>query len=303
MAARKGAQSGRAAQERKLTAWLEKWVVSLDEEDRPDRVIVRHVIAGNKQGDEICSFRVPRPPTPDDWVGDTSREIDGALFEESGNFSQPQKYAVLAWSDTEGKGLSRIVVMYEGRSGETGVESEGSDKAGLTSQAMRHTEAAFRLLTTGSAGILSKSQAMLDRIAEMNVQLMESAAADRELINKLLSDKREHMLELEDRELRNQAVKQGMQAVGIVAPVVVNKLAGKKLLPEPEAGTKMLGQNLARSLTPDQYEAISKTLTPEQTVGFMNLMEAYQPAEGQDSEAEDPERDEDDAAVADLLDD
>ena len=69
---------------------------------------------------------------------------------------------------------------------------------------------------------------------------------------------------------------QAFQKLMTLVPMVVNKIAGGKVLPDKSDPVMMLLEPLIGSLNQEQYQAIQATLSPEQTIMFVDLLQTFQ---------------------------
>src|SRR5262249_542905 len=94
-------------------------------------------------------------------------------------------------------------------------------------------------------------------------------------IEALVSHEHERKLELQKEANRAERVQQLLNVAWALAPAVVNRITGKKLLKEPEGSPiKGLVRTLQRSITEEQKAQIIGVLRPIQTALLSELFKA-----------------------------
>jgi hypothetical protein len=86
------------------------------------------------------------------------------------------------------------------------------------------------------------------------------------------------MRELEEKKLdfeitNKQAI---MDKVGILIPTVVNRIAGRNLLPEKSTPEKEILRSFMESLRPDQFAAMQTVLDGQQMMVILSMYEKFQ---------------------------
>ena len=130
---------------RDCAKWLRENLVLADGERRFSRVTCRHLVKGNKRGEDVFFLDVPKKAN-DSWANNTAMEIQSKLQAECVTLGGLQKWALYAYfSDDNDRHISRHLIKLQGHDEEEGdddpLDSEGPDKTGMVSQAMRHAEA------------------------------------------------------------------------------------------------------------------------------------------------------------------
>ncbi len=207
---------------------------------------------------------------------------------------QAQEYA-----DSFGQGTHRFVLRTEQYLGgkakhafriqsEDSEESEagGSDApnmTGLLAQVLRHNEVLLRTHLQGSTAMVATLARRLGDNEEYVAKLLSERNRQFDELEEARSkqtDRDLELMKLTNSESRKEA---GFQKLLQLAPAVVNRLAGKSLIPEKQTPLELMISDLAKSLSPDQVQTIASVLNPQQQI---TLMEAFRAASVKASSAE-----------------
>ena len=268
---------------RNLQTWLRECLYSVVEDDdagalRFSRVVVRQLTKGNKKGEEAFSIEVPKK-AGDDWCDTAALEIHAKLQNETASLGGLQKYALYSYHSGDYENhTSRFIIRMQGVTDddeEEGLNSEGPDKAGLVSQAMRHTEAANRTMVALVQGLVGSYQSTISRLAAMNEKLLDDKVASIELIQEMQEDRDNREAKSLTAKAKAKGVEQLVGRLSLLAPALVNKVAGKPIFPVEDTSLMMMTRSLITSIMadPDRAEKIMGLLAPEQGIALMNLYE------------------------------
>jgi hypothetical protein len=265
-----------------LQTWLRECLFSVIEGDdgslRFARVSIRQLTKGNKKGEEAFSIDVPKK-AGDDWCDTAALEIHAKLQNEVASLGGLQKYALYAYHSGDYENhTARFIIRLQGVSDdedEEGLNSEGPDKTGLVSQAMRHTEAANRTMVALVQGLVGTYQSTISRLASMNEKLLDDKISSIELIQEMQEDKDNR----EARSLSAKAKAKGIEnlvgRLGLLLPAVANRVAGKPIFPVEDTSLMMMVRSLFTSMAtnPEKLDRLMSLLSPEEGIAFMNLYE------------------------------
>ena len=270
------------AQERNLSKWLESNINASRRLGKFHKIQVRHVQRGNKIGDEVAYFDVPESPD-ESWIDEIVREVIETVTTETENLGGVQKFACYSFFDKSEEPVNRHVLRVAAESNpgeEKSLDSEGPDNAGLVSQSMRHTEAFARLATAGSTAQVNTLLKMVEKQGAMIDALMTDKLENMKIVNELLDKRMERELEMEKVKTREKAIEAGIESAKLLAPVILNKVVGKKLLPEADNGLAKLGYQFFKSISasPEQLAKIVGSLNQQQQIALMELIESFERA-------------------------
>ncbi len=103
---------------------------------------------------------------------------------------------------------------------------------------------------------------------------MEDRYKTSELIEALTTAKHERELELLREARKDETQKQLLENFKPLIPVVMNKLAGKKMLPEADPQSMML-REFFKEMTPEQMAGIQQHLNQKQMLLVLSLANNY----------------------------
>ncbi len=235
-----------------------------------ERFSLRSAGAGSK-GQEVDSF-----PIPSDFNGDNL----GIMFDEicqraqddaNGAGSKVHRYALIAIEQGASSG-PRFQFRLRGES-EDGDEEDGEEaptEKGLLTQMMRHNETLMRMLvmTTGSA--VNSMSRRLDHAEAANLELVKQRQEGLKILEAAKTE--EHDREIQLMLVAGQEDRKGLlfKKLEMLMPIVMNKIAGKNVMPDGEAGDVF--QKLADSLGPEQLQKIAPFLDQEQQMLLLVLL-------------------------------
>lgn len=280
---------------RNLQTWLRECLYSVIEGDdgalRFARVVVRQLTKGNKKGEEAFSIDVPKK-AGDDWCDTAALEIHAKLQNEVASLGGLQKYALYAYHSGDFENhTARFIIRLQGVTDdddEEGLNSEGPDRQGLVSQAMRHSEASNRTMVALVQGLMGSMQSTISRLTAMNEKLLDDKLASMELVQELQDDKDNREAKAMTARAKAKGVEQLVSRLALLAPALVNKVSGKPIFPVEDTSLMMMTRSLITSIMadPDRAEKIMGLLAPEQGIALMNLYEQVSAKDKEEGEGE-----------------
>lgn len=264
-----------AGQYKRMTQWLRKQLFGRDEDERCVRLVIRHADVSGKVGSEIDSVTID-PKVTDNDVDGIAIEIQNAcLADADGTREAMQRYMVYSFN-AEKRQVARIPINYQSESDfEEGSESrtEPASKSGLVSQAMRHVEAIMKLnvgSTTHTISMLNRTiKDQQDQILSMQGKHMEYIA----LVENLSSLKHERDLAARQADAKLEAMKEVGAKVAMLLPSIVNRISGKKMLPETTTPIEVMLEELMDGMSADQLGALQGILKPEQQIVIFEFIQ------------------------------
>lgn len=258
--------------QKRLAEWIRRNNYADRDEGRFVKIIVRHVLNKNKIGDEVATFDVPAKPDPD-FEQSLANEILVQLNAEATQFGGMQHYACFSVFDGSDKHVNRCIVSIQGTGSDDddGILSEGPTPQGLVAMSQRHLESVMRISAMERGATIESLRRQNDRLIAMNEKLIESRYELLEQMTELFDEKARRDVELMKEKAKTDAMIEGVNTVKQIAPVVLNKMMGKKILPEPQAGLSQLGKVFYSSLSEEQTAALAKILSQEQLMQFVTI--------------------------------
>ena len=181
-----------------------------------------------------------------------------------------------------------------------GEMTEPATAQGERSQLMRHREAEQALQLRGFSTNMDVSIRMNDRMSERYERLLDRYDALQTRMDEMIAE-RQRMLddnarrEAERIQLINAERRKDefLKSAQVLIPVIVNRLAGQKILPEGSVSAfKEMAKNFVNSIDAQsgQYDALMAALNPAQRVALMEIMATIFDEEQQAKQKEEEER-------------
>lgn len=252
---------------------------ALSRDDVPGRLrklVVCHVIKGNKLGDEIRAVSVPSEPS-EDWRALTSRKIaEDAAAEAIALSSGVQRYVVQGLYEGDDKPHGRIIITAAGSEDDDGaLDTEGPDGQGLVTQAMAQTRFFAQLASHSSMRQVQALQTSVDRLTKENEDLRTERLKSLRVVEEIMSARHERDLEIMRETGKQKVLQETADKIGLLIPIAVNHIAGKKILPE-NAPERMLVQAFLQRLTPEKLQRLagSGAFDEAELAAFINIMQS-----------------------------
>lgn len=270
----------------KFERWLRQQILIEDEEKgRCKKIVVRHVVS-NKMGSELITVPVPRKDLDQAWFDETMATVENAVMDDAEGLGGVQTYVVLPYhANTASKPSSRFTIREATASVDDPEEmdSEPATGKGMLAQMMRHTEAATRLSMMSMGQIVTTLRHANAKQAELIEKLVEEKMANLEMMEDLKSQRLEREILTKREESKDRIKAEIMDKMSTLVPVLVNRIAGKPLLPGKSTPMEGMIKGLIESIEPSQLESLQGVLKPTQLVALMEIFQTLQPAEKKDS--------------------
>ncbi len=124
--------------------------------------------------------------------------------------------------------------------------------------------------------LLRQNDSLSARITEQDstINRMYKSQEDMRIRHeKTLSEENDRILNRVQVQAVLEMKKEAMKTAMLVLPLILNKVMGKKILPEPKTAQQIGIQELVASLKGEQIEALQTILTPAQQMNFFQLIE------------------------------
>jgi len=270
----------------KVKRWLEKHLWATREEGPVTKVVVKHLDANGRAGKEdVWACAIPHEgdsvTIPEEEVTDLVNDMQTSCYDDAeGMAAGLQRYKILCYVKHKSNAHSRFTFAMSGANDEvddTGVSEPATGK-GLLGQLMRHNEAIMRTAVMSTNQNMAMMQRTIGRQNEHIEKLLEDRRETFEVTEDLKSQR--HDRELASLQMENQEKRYSemFDKASLLLPAVVNRVAGKKLLPENVSPMQDMLKGLAESLTEDQLAKIMPTLKPEQQIALLEFMDMSQGA-------------------------
>jgi hypothetical protein len=257
-------------QEHELTKWFRNQVFRPREKPL-EKFVLRNANAGYKSG-EVEEFDLPSEQMDADQVAAFLEQITTAAQRDADAAgTKLQTYMLMALEMGAKTGpRHRFRVRGDGEEEDSGEEKP--DKEGIISQLMRHNEALMRMATMGAQQTITTLTRQLESANTTISRLNELRQTAFDTVEEAKSKQHERELQLlmtgNDEERKNAAFQGVVKKLDILWPVIVNKMAGKKILSDSE--TSML-KEFVNGVSQEQFINIAKHLNEAQRIALMTI--------------------------------
>lgn len=270
----------------KFERWLRQQVLIEDEDKgRCKKIVVRHVVS-NKMGSELITVPVPKKEIDQAWFDETIATVENGISDDAEGLGGVQTYVILPYhANTATKPSSRFTIREATASVDDPEEmdSEPPTAKGMLAQSMRHTEAAIRMSMMSMGQIVTTLRHTNAKQAELIEKLVAEKMANLEMMEDLKSQKLEREILTRREESKEKMKVEIMDKVSTLVPVLVNRIAGKSLLPGKTTPMEGMIKGLVESIEPGQLESLQSVLKPTQLVALMEIFQSLQPEEKKDA--------------------
>jgi hypothetical protein len=275
--------------DKRLLDWVKQHAFGTRDEGTFVKVSIRPVSATKKVGDEIQLLQVPKTgERGNGWEEAFVAEILHVLQDEANQLGGMQHFACYAvYVDEKGgdaQAIGRCVISLQGDAHDAdddGILSEPASLTGLTGQLMRHLEAQNRIFMGAVTAMVETTRRQSERTAAINEKLIDSRFDLLETQAEMLDNKAERDIEIRKADVQAKGIEEGISFMRAIAPVIVNKVVGAKILPEQMGGVTQIASSFFHSLTAEQMQTITGAMTREQLIQFFSLAETLTGAEGE----------------------
>lgn len=246
------------------------------------RLELRHLQPNGKYGNEILTIDGIPERGEEEFFGAIAAQIEGAAESDATVLGGVQTYAVCPFrSKNPDRPAGRFLFRADGGSEfeeDTGnVNSEPANRQGLQAQLMRHLEARDKVMMAAVQGIVATMHRTIVRLTDQNEKQQEQRIQQIEVVEDLLSQRLQRELDQQKEQAKIRMMEEGIKEIKLLAPAVVNRLAGKEILPVAEDSKALALRRFAESLSDDQRAEFAKTLSPSQQIALGELLQAMTP--------------------------
>jgi hypothetical protein len=261
---------------RMISTFLEETQKRDDVPGRFRKLVVCHVIKGNKLGDEIRAVSVPDAPD-EDWREAVAAKIaEQAAAEAAALASGLQRYAVQALFEGDDKPHGRVIITVAGAEEDAdAISTEGPDAEGLVSSSMRLTEFFAQAFGRSSVAQLRSLQEQVNALTKENESLRAERLKTVRMVEDLYSARQEREIESMREGAKARALEGAADKLGLLIPVAINHIAGRKILPE-NAPERLILQGLAQRLTPAKLQLLAQSgaFDEAELVALLSILKA-----------------------------
>jgi hypothetical protein len=153
--------------------------------------------------------------------------------------------------------------------------SEPPTEKGIAAQTMRHLEAVFRTSTASQGYLFSLLERQVQRLQDKDERADQQKIDMMLLIQDVIDGAHSRRLEERKAEASQGMKENALEYLKVAAPIILNRLAGKPVLPEKNKAF-MLMASLLENLRPEQQAFLRDGLDPAQLTVLAEIMGEYE---------------------------
>lgn len=257
------------------TEKLERWIRQQMNLNRKDGPLVRLDLV------HMGASKQPILFSEEIGSGADSQDLASRIMQEAENDAEGlggvQRYDVQGFFEKAKTAKAhhrfRLHVADEYQSDSDGYGSEPANAKGHLSQLMRHNEAMFRQTTAYSFDMMrtlaKENEHLRKRCETLEGKFHEQAEAYEELIS--LQHERE--LETYKAQRKEERMDEALSTLKMIGPTLVNRLTGKKILPENASPEAAAIDEFMETLDQEQIQKLTTVLKPQQMAVVFGLLE------------------------------
>ena len=267
-----------ALKRKEFETWMRRMLCSLDEEDgQCIKLLVSHTTVSKKRGEEVGTIKIPKKVSDiEAFINEKIDEIINVTIVDADGIGGVQSYQVQAFFEKLENPKSRYTFRVEADDEDVEeFKSEPPSVQGLTAQLMRHNEGLARTMTMTTGQVMQSLTRQNTKLLEMVEKVFDDKVKMIDAMEELAGHKHERDLEIQGQQFKQRMVEDGYNKLAMLAPILVNKFMGKKMLPEKAGVMEVMVARLMESLTLPQTEQLQKLLTPDQMALLMEIATKY----------------------------
>lgn len=153
--------------------------------------------------------------------------------------------------------------------------SEPANEKGLAAQAMRHLEAVMRTSTASQGYLFSLLERQVQRLQDKDERAQQQQLDMMVLMQDVLDGAHSRRLEERKAETSQGMRENAMEYLKVAAPIILNRLAGRPVLPEKNRAFMLLA-SLLENLSPEQQNFLRGSLDPAQLTVLAEILAEYE---------------------------
>ncbi len=265
--------------EQQIESWIRREVAFPEKKlGKCEKVVVRHLNLEKKPQGDVATIPIRLEPGAEDEIDPILHQIaDAAQTDANDLKGGVQLYAVYAYFSGDRSYCPRKVfrVAAEEEMERDVSPTEPPTEKGLVAQTMRHLESVMRLTTISSTANLQTLQRENARLSEMTERASQQQLDLMVLVQDLLNEGTKRRL-AERREEAGLAMKEeAMSKLAALVPVIINRVAGKPILPE-EDKSFMLMSAFLENLSEEQQQQFFTGLSDTQKMTLAEILAEYE---------------------------
>jgi hypothetical protein len=258
---------------------LSRWVTGELCKQKPCTRFVLKTAAPGRSGTPIDEFEIEHRMELEEIPPFAANIIARAQEDADGCGPVIQRYVVLAFRKGDTKPVSKFPFRMRGEMDVDLDEESGEEPAtmkGLLMQLMRHNEATTRTLVQATATLMTSMTRRLESSDKLTEGLIKDRTENFKMLEEARSEQHTRDMDLMLTEAEQSRKDKAFEKLMTLVPLVINKIAGQKILPDSSDPLMMMLEPLIGSLNQEQFAKIQSTLNPEQTIMFVEMLQAFQ---------------------------
>jgi len=243
------------------------------------KLVLRHLSVDRKPQGDVCAISVPADEGLAGEIDMLTNKIVDAAQRDANDLHGVQQYALYAYYPDDPAYVPRKFIRVAADDDleiERDVSpSEPPTEKGLVSQLMRHVEAIQKTATVSQSYIYQTMQRENARLAEMNEKFSGQQTDLMILVQDTMNEAHERRISEKKAEMSLALQEGAFEHLKTVIPIIVNRIAGRQLVPEPNRQF-MLIASLLESLTPEQQAWFRDKFSPGQLATTAEILGEYE---------------------------
>lgn len=268
--------------ERELTPWVRQHVAFPDRvHGRCHQVKLRHLNVNREVQGDVTAFPVKLDEGgEEDGIGPLLHQIAEAAQRDADDINQGvQTYAIYAYYTADknyaARKMFRVASSAEAEMDRNLNPSEPANDKGLVAQSMRHVEALMRHMTVVTSMQFQALTRENQRLSEMNEKFAEQQIDFLTLYQDTMNQATTRRLQEKKEEASLAMKEEALAKLSALVPVVINRIAGQKVLPE-EDQSFMLMASLLENMPEEQQVKFYNMLTESQKMTLAEILAQYE---------------------------
>ena len=264
-----------------IAPWILREVAHPDysKQGRCSKVVLRHLSVDRKIQGDVGTFPVRLEEGAEEEIDPLLNAISDAAQNDANDLnSGVQLYALYAYFDKDRSYAPRKVFRVSSIDQEIERDvnpSEPATEKGLVSQTMRHMEAIMRHATVAAGMQQQTMQRELQRLSDQNEKFSQQQVDFMLLLQDTMNDAHSRRLKEKESETSLAMKEAVLSKLEALVPVIINKIAGKSVLPE-EDQSFMLMSSLLEGMSEEQQSSFYNSLTDAQRMTLSTILAAYE---------------------------
>jgi hypothetical protein len=262
--------------EHQLRQWVRDQVLAKKFNCR--ELVLRHVTMDSRPQGDVGHYDVPTGDVTPSHDVDTivGQILDAAQADADSVGGSVQMYALYATFDKSDYTPRKIFRASPQTEFDRDVApSEPPTDKGLAGQAMRHMEAVLKTSVASQGYLFSLLERQVQRLQDKDERSDQQKIDMMLLIQDVLDSAHARRLEERKAEASQGMKENALEYLKVAAPIILNRLAGKPVLPEKNKSF-MLMASLLENLRPEQQAFLRESLDPAQLTVLAEILAEYE---------------------------